>query len=113
MASWDSDLVELACELVGAWTAHGEPPLPQPIWTVPECWRPEVGVSEEAAGCGRSPQPWSASFLCPEQVFGEGAAMPWRFVATAQADWTDPASVTEHLVDHSRMLLGDRSLGER
>jgi len=39
--------------------------------------------------------------------------MPWRFVATAQADWTDPASVTEHLVDHSRMLLGDRSLGER
>jgi len=57
MASWDSDLVELACELVGAWTAHGEPPLPQPIWTVPECWRPEVGVSEEAAGCGRSPQP--------------------------------------------------------
>jgi hypothetical protein len=28
IASWDSDLVELACELVGVWTARDEPPSP-------------------------------------------------------------------------------------
>jgi hypothetical protein len=30
MASWDPDLVDLACELVGIWTARDEPPRPPP-----------------------------------------------------------------------------------
>jgi hypothetical protein len=28
IASWDPDLVELACELVDVWTARSEPPTP-------------------------------------------------------------------------------------
>jgi pimeloyl-ACP methyl ester carboxylesterase len=31
-----------------------------------------------------------------------------RFVATATVDWSDPASVTEYLVDYSRVLSGGR-----
>ena len=31
-----------------------------------------------------------------------------RFVATATLDWSDPASVTEYLVDYSRVLSGGR-----
>jgi pimeloyl-ACP methyl ester carboxylesterase len=30
-----------------------------------------------------------------------------QFVATRKADWSDPESVTEYLVDHSRMLAGE------
>ena len=37
----------------------------------------------------------------PSERFG-------RFVATAQVDWSDAASVVEYLVDYSRMLSGGR-----
>lgn len=30
-----------------------------------------------------------------------------KFVATSQADWSDPESVTEYLVDYSRVLAGE------
>jgi pimeloyl-ACP methyl ester carboxylesterase len=31
-----------------------------------------------------------------------------RFVSTAQADWSDPDSVTDYLVDYARVLAGDK-----
>src|SRR5919109_978758 len=45
-------------------------------------------------------------------VMGIGASMLWweegfcRFVTTAEVDWSDPASVTEYLVDYQRVLAG-------
>src|SRR4029450_4891706 len=33
-----------------------------------------------------------------------------RFAAEVEIDWSDPQSVTEYLVDYSRVLAGDRRL---
>jgi pimeloyl-ACP methyl ester carboxylesterase len=55
-----------------------------------------VLISTSPATSGDRPLP------PPTEDFG-------RFLATAQVDWSDAASVIEHLVDYSRMLAG----GER
>jgi pimeloyl-ACP methyl ester carboxylesterase len=47
--------------------------------------------------------PGDRSFPPPTQAF-------MRFVTSAQADWSDAASVIEYLVSYSRMLAGGRRL---